>query len=65
MRNYDFQMASIELTPQSLGQYSAVLIVTDHSNINYADVVRHARLVVDTRNATRDVTVHRDKIVRC
>ncbi len=65
MRSYDFQMASIELTPQALGQYSAVLIATDHSNINYADVVRHARLVVDTRNATRDVTEHRDKIVRC
>jgi UDP-N-acetyl-D-glucosamine dehydrogenase len=65
MRSYDFQMVSIELTPQALGQYSAVLIATDHSNINYADVVRHARLVVDTRNATRDVTGHRDKIVRC
>jgi len=65
MRNYDFQMASVELTPEALGQYSAVLIATDHSNINYADVVRHARLVVDTRNATRDVTAHRDKIVRC
>jgi UDP-N-acetyl-D-glucosamine dehydrogenase len=65
MRNYDFQLASIELTPQALGRYDAVLIVTDHSSIDYAGVVRHSRLVIDTRNATRDVTEHRDKIVRC
>jgi UDP-N-acetyl-D-glucosamine dehydrogenase len=65
MRNYDFQLASVELTPQTLAKFDAVVIATAHSSIDYAAVVRHARLVIDTRNATQGVTEHRDKIVRC
>lgn len=65
MRHYDFHLASIKLTPQTLGQYDVVLIATDHSCFDYAEIVRHARLVIDTRNATHGVTEHRDKIVRC
>jgi len=41
-----------------------VLIVTDHDTVDYAGLVAHSRLVVDTRNATRDVTAHRDRIVK-
>ncbi len=40
---------------EALDSYDAVVIVTDHSNVDYAKVVREARLVVDTRNATRKV----------
>jgi UDP-N-acetyl-D-glucosamine dehydrogenase len=40
------------------------LIVTDHSAVDYALVVRHAPLVVDTRNATRLVSEGREKIVK-
>jgi len=29
-----------------------VVIVTDHSDIDYPMILEHARLVVDTRNAT-------------
>ncbi len=65
MRSYDFQLSSVELTPQTLAKFDAVLIATAHSNIDYAAVVKHARLVIDTRNATQGVTEHRDKIVRC
>jgi UDP-N-acetyl-D-glucosamine dehydrogenase len=31
-------------------EYDAILIATDHDNINYAELVEHAKLVVDTRN---------------
>jgi len=48
----------------TLAAQDAVVIVTDHSAVDYAHVVRHARLVVDTRNATAAVTEGRDKIVR-
>jgi UDP-N-acetyl-D-glucosamine dehydrogenase len=65
MRSYDFHLASVELTPDSVGAYDAVLIATAHSSIDYAAVVQHARLVIDTRNATEGITDHRDKIVRC
>ena len=36
-----------------LGRYDAVAILTDHSCVDYARVAAEARLIVDTRNATR------------
>lgn len=66
MRHHDFQdMSSVQPTAEALGAYAAVLIATDHSSYDYPFIVRHAKLVIDTRNATRDVKEHRDKIVRC
>jgi UDP-N-acetyl-D-glucosamine dehydrogenase len=38
--------------------------VTDHSSIDYEHVVRHAAVVVDTRNAARDVREGREKILK-
>jgi hypothetical protein len=46
-----------------LGQYDCVLIVTDHSDYNYRQIVSEAKLVVDTRNATRGIKS--EKIVHC
>ncbi len=37
----------------SFAAYDAVLIVTDHTDIDYARMVREAKVIVDTRNATR------------
>jgi UDP-N-acetyl-D-glucosamine dehydrogenase len=42
---------SVPLTQQSVGAADCVMIVTDHSDFDYRMVARHARLVVDTRNA--------------
>jgi len=64
-RRYDFRLASVELTAQTLAQFDAIVIATDHSSYDYAFIVRHARLVIDTRNATRQVTEFPEKIVRC
>ena len=47
----------------NLAQYDCVLIVTDHSDYDYARIVRESQLVVDTRNATRGIKS--PKIVRC
>jgi UDP-N-acetyl-D-glucosamine dehydrogenase len=46
-----------------LEQYDAVVIVTDHSSYDYAQIVEQAQLVIDTRNATRGIGS--PKIVRC
>ena len=63
MRHYDLpDMSSQELTPDYLKSLDAVLISTDHTAFDYETIVTHAPLVVDTRNATQDVTHHRDKI---
>lgn len=42
--------------------FDAVLIVTDHDGVDYAALVDHAALVVDTRNACRKAGVHSDKV---
>ena len=66
MRHYDFSnMRSVNLTPENLASYDCVLIATDHSSYDYDALVRDAKLVVDTRNATRKVKQHREKIVAC
>jgi UDP-N-acetyl-D-glucosamine dehydrogenase len=57
-------MESIDLTPSILQTYDSVLIATNHSVIDYDNLVRHAQLVVDTRNATKDVKEGREKIVK-
>lgn len=55
MRRYDFKMKSVPLTERSLKKYDCVLISTDHSAYNYKFIVKHAKLVVDTRNATKGI----------
>lgn len=44
---------SVPLDARRLKRYDAVVILTDHDACDYAMVARHARLVVDTRNAIR------------
>jgi UDP-N-acetyl-D-glucosamine dehydrogenase len=60
-RKYDLQMKCAPL--DNLGQYDCVLIVTDHSDYDYKKIVNEAKLVVDSRNATRGIKS--DKIVHC
>jgi UDP-N-acetyl-D-glucosamine dehydrogenase len=60
-RKYDLQMKCAPL--DNLGQYDCVLIVTDHSDYDYARIVRDSQLVVDTRNATHGIKS--PKIVHC
>jgi UDP-N-acetyl-D-glucosamine dehydrogenase len=65
MRHYPhLRMTSRELSPEFLSAQDCILIVTDHSAYDYQSIVRHSRLVVDTRNATRNVAECREKIVR-
>ncbi len=60
-RKYDLQMKNTPL--DNLGQYDCVLIVTDHSDYDFARIVRESKLVVDSRNATRGI--ESPNIVRC
>lgn len=50
-RRHDLQMESIEWSAEALARADLVLISTDHSWYDWGFVVKHARLVVDTRNA--------------
>jgi UDP-N-acetyl-D-glucosamine dehydrogenase len=64
MRHYPDlpRMSSEELTPAFLGAQDCVLIATDHSAYDYDFIVEHSTLVLDTRNATKNVRVGRHKI---
>jgi UDP-N-acetyl-D-glucosamine dehydrogenase len=65
MRHYQVPaMTSQPLTPDYVSSQDCVLIATDHSAYDYQSIVRHAKLVVDTRNATRDIAEGREKIYK-
>jgi UDP-N-acetyl-D-glucosamine dehydrogenase len=57
-------MDSTPLTPEFLASQDVVLIATDHSAYDYDFIVQHSSLVLDTRNATKNVTLGREKIFK-
>ena len=60
-RKYNLQMTCAPL--EKLGQYDCILIVTDHTDYDYKKIVQEAKLVVDSRNATKGI--QSEKIVHC
>jgi UDP-N-acetyl-D-mannosaminuronate dehydrogenase len=47
-----------------VSRFDCVVIVTHHSTVDYKSLVKEAALIVDTRNATKDVLFGREKIVK-
>ena len=60
-RHYDLNLTSTPL--ETIGQFDAVVIATDHSTYDYKAIVEQSQLVIDTRNATRGIDS--PKVVRC
>jgi UDP-N-acetyl-D-glucosamine dehydrogenase len=60
-RKYALNMTSTPL--DRIPEFACVVIVTDHSQYDYPAIVAQAKLVVDTRNATRNIDAA--NIVRC
>jgi UDP-N-acetyl-D-glucosamine dehydrogenase len=60
-RRYALNMSSTPL--QKLPEFDCVVIITDHTQYDYAQIVARAKLVVDTRNATKGMVAA--NIVRC
>jgi UDP-N-acetyl-D-glucosamine dehydrogenase len=56
-------LSSQPLTRALLRSADCVLITTDHSQYDYDFIVKNAKRVIDTRNATKNVKHHRDRIV--
>ena len=55
-------LSSVALTAEALSAADLVIVATDHTAIDYDFVVRHARHVLDTRNATKNVEIGRERI---
>ena len=51
MREYNFNLTSINLTPQSIKSYDLLLLVTDHAKFDYSMIQKNAKLIIDTRGA--------------
>ena len=60
-RKYALNMSSTSL--DKIPEFDCVVIVTDHSQYDYAKIVADSKLVVDTRNATKGIEA--GNIVRC
>jgi UDP-N-acetyl-D-glucosamine dehydrogenase len=57
------EVAGVPLTAEALARADAVVIVTDHSTVDYQFVADHAALVIDTRNATAKTQPSKARIV--
>ena len=60
-RKYALNMTCTPL--EKIPEFGCVVIVTDHTQYDYAEIVNKAKLVVDTRNATKGIQAA--NIVRC
>src|SRR5882757_8750987 len=64
MRHYNFEgMKSVPLDPKMVAGYDCILIATDHTSYDYPMIVESSPLVIDSRNATRRIARHRNKII--
>lgn len=57
-------LESVPLTEEEIAAADCVVIVTNHSGLDYAQIVERAQLIVDTRNATAGLDTDGQKIVR-
>ncbi len=64
LRGHSIALKSVKLDEKTMKGFDAVIIATDHSAYDYEWIVGHSSLVIDTRNAAKNVTAHRDRIVK-
>jgi UDP-N-acetyl-D-glucosamine dehydrogenase len=55
---------SVEASPQTIAEHDCVIILTDHSVYDVGTIVAASKLVIDTRNATKDLRVFKDRIIK-
>ncbi len=58
----DQEMSSIPLTEAAIADYHLVIIATDHTAIDYVQIVHHSQAVLDTRGITRHLPVESGKV---
>lgn len=59
----DEKLVGVPLTASTLATADCAVLVTDHRAFDYELIAREARVVIDVRNALRDVHEHRDKVI--
>jgi len=49
MREHKFNLSSIQLNPETIGEYDCLLLATDHDKFDYEMIKKHAKLIIDSR----------------
>jgi UDP-N-acetyl-D-glucosamine dehydrogenase len=57
-------LKSIDPSPAEIAKHDCIIILTDHSAYDFRKIVEAATLVIDTRNATKDLHVFKDRIIK-
>jgi UDP-N-acetyl-D-glucosamine dehydrogenase len=57
-------LTSMELTPAALASHDCLVILTDHSDYDFKNIIRSAKLVIDTRNVTKGLDEFKDRIIK-
>jgi UDP-N-acetyl-D-glucosamine dehydrogenase len=57
-------LKSIDAAPAEIAKHDCVIILTDHSTYDIDEIVEAAKLVVDTRNATKNLHGYKDRIIK-
>ena len=63
-RKYTFDLESAELTPEVVAAQDAVILIADHSGVDYRMVLENSELFVDTRGLTRSLEYEGENVVR-
>ena len=48
-RKFNFDLKSVELNPESIQSFDAVVLSTDHDSFDYDLITRESKLIIDTR----------------
>jgi len=62
-QEHGLDMTCVPLTPEVVRNSDLVLVLTNHSAVDYSMVAKEAKVVFDTRNAMRQVNEHNEKII--
>lgn len=58
LRAHQFELSSVPLSADTLADYDAVLLATNHDGFDYELIRDNARLIIDTRGVYRDAAPH-------
>lgn len=54
MRQHEFDLSSVEMTPENISAFDAVMLLTDHNCFDYEMIEKNASLIIDTRGKFRE-----------
>jgi UDP-N-acetyl-D-glucosamine dehydrogenase len=56
MREHKFDLSSVELRPETVASFDAIVLTTDHTKFDYDMIRANAQLIIDSRGVYRDPT---------